>query len=351
MRFHLYLTAAMLRGIFIALLILIGYESVNDYLRFHSGAAISLTELALDKLLLFPGQFVEWLPYAVLLGGLVSIGVLASRGELQAMKLAGLSNFQLSAMMVMPVLLLSLLGVAAMQYVSPQLHEMRLRENHRAVAQHDLGSLWYREGLSRSYLGAIKPGGQRIEKLAVYINNEHRLVTVLKAREARYNADNSIWTLYDVSRTDIENPHTSTENLPSIEWRTELTPTLLNLLLSPSELLSLSERWQYARQLQLLAYPHRDYSNHLLTMWKIVFSPLTAVGLLLIALGFIFGPLRGQDMGMRLGAGLLTGLLFDFGSRTLGIASQVFGFAPLWAVLLSSLLPIAAGLILMLRAN
>ena len=56
-------------------------------------------------------------------------------------------------------------------------------------------------------------------------------------------------------------------------------------------------------------------------------------------------------MGMRLGAGLLTGLLFDFGSRTLGIASQVLGFASLWAVLLSSLLPIVAGSILMLRAN
>ena len=57
------------------------------------------------------------------------------------------------------------------------------------------------------------------------------------------------------------------------------------------------------------------------------------IGLVLIAISFVFGPLRSTTMGYRLFTGVMVGVIFQFAQDLLGPTSLVFGFSPLFAVL------------------
>ena len=77
---------------------------------------------------------------------------------------------------------------------------------------------------------------------------------------------------------------------------------------------------------------------------------MTIVSLVLIAISFVFGPLRQVTMGYRIFAGVLVGLVFSTAQDLLGPASVVFGFPPLLAVVIPTLVCAAIGLILLRRA-
>jgi lipopolysaccharide export system permease protein len=55
--------------------------------------------------------------------------------------------------------------------------------------------------------------------------------------------------------------------------------------------------------------------------------------LVLMAISFIFGPLRSVTLGQRVFTGVLVGFTFRIAQDLLGPSSLVFGFSPLFAVL------------------
>ena len=61
-------------------------------------------------------------------------------------------------------------------------------------------------------------------------------------------------------------------------------------------------------------------------------QPLAIVSLVLIAVSFIFGPLRGATMGYRVFIGVTVGIVFQMAQNLLAPISLVYGFSPLIAV-------------------
>jgi lipopolysaccharide export system permease protein len=62
-----------------------------------------------------------------------------------------------------------------------------------------------------------------------------------------------------------------------------------------------------------------------LAFWRKVFQPLAAGGLVLIAISFIFGPLREGNMGGRIFAGVIVGVVFRISQDFFGPASLLYG--------------------------
>ena len=79
--------------------------------------------------------------------------------------------------------------------------------------------------------------------------------------------------------------------------------------------------------------------------------PLGTAVMVLVAISFIFGPLRSVTMGFRVFTGLLVGLLFKYMQDFLGPMSLVYGFNPMLAVLVPIAVSAVAGGILMRRAG
>jgi lipopolysaccharide export system permease protein len=76
----------------------------------------------------------------------------------------------------------------------------------------------------------------------------------------------------------------------------------------------------------------------------------TAV-MVMVAISFIFGPLRSVTMGFRVFTGLIVGLLFKYMQDLLGPMSVVFGFNPVIAILLPIAVSAVVGVVLMRRAG
>jgi lipopolysaccharide export system permease protein len=71
----------------------------------------------------------------------------------------------------------------------------------------------------------------------------------------------------------------------------------------------------------------------------------------LIAVSFIFGPLRSVSMSFRVLVGVVVGLVFQQAQDFFGYASLVFNVDPLVAIVIPVSLCLVAGLIMMSRVR
>ena len=126
----------------------------------------------------------------------------------------------------------------------------------------------------------------------------------------------------------------------------DLTPEILDLLiLEPSQLSSYA-LWHYA------AYRESQGLNadiYLLEFWRKVFQPLSILSLVLVAISFVFGPLREVTMGYRVFAGVIVGVIFWTLQELLGPASLVYNFSTMNAVLMPIILCALFGAFLLRR--
>ncbi len=85
--------------------------------------------------------------------------------------------------------------------------------------------------------------------------------------------------------------------------------------------------------------------------WQRVFQPLATLVMILLAIPFIFGPLRTVPMGLRIIAGAVTGLGFYIINQFTGPIAVVYQLSPLVVAIMPTLLVTALGIVLLLRAK
>ncbi|HEY7883768.1 MAG TPA: LptF/LptG family permease, partial [Cellvibrionaceae bacterium] len=111
-----------------------------------------------------PRGIYDYLPYAVLVGCLIGLGVLASSSELVIIRAAGVSVARIVWMVLKPVLVFIALGLVLGEYVIPyadQVSESRraLALGHTQSAQAQRG-VWHREADEFIHFNVILPDGQ-----------------------------------------------------------------------------------------------------------------------------------------------------------------------------------------------
>ncbi len=94
-----------------------------------------------------------------------------------------------------------------------------------------------------------------------------------------------------------------------------------------------------------------DSDDYQLALWRKLLQPVAIGSLVLVAISFIFGPLREGTMGFRIFAGVLVGIVFRTSQDLLGPASLVFGFSPIYAALAPIVICLLAGFFLLSRAR
>ncbi|MGD8174331.1 LPS export ABC transporter permease LptG [Marinimicrobium sp. ARAG 43.8] len=304
--------------------------------------------------LTLPGRLYEYLPYACLIGCLVGLGLLASSSELVVMRAAGVSVKRITWLVLKPVLAFIVLGLVLGEFVTP--YTDQVAESRRAVAMggqralHTERGFWHREGNSYMYFNAIQPNGILHGVTRYEFDDQQRLTEASYAEQVTYQSD--YWQEEDVAVTRFvrdengEAPDRTSENIEGIEgtetaeyalrrWNTDLTPALLNIIALQPEALSIRNLAFYSNY---LSEQRLESSEYRLAFWEKALQPLATISLVLVAISFIFGPLREVTMGQRIFTGVVFGIAFRLTQSLLGPSSLVFGFPPLVAVLI----PIAA---------
>lgn len=297
-----------------------------------------------------PRRVYDMLPMASLIGCLIGLGTLASSSELTIMRAAGVSLGRIVLGVMKPMVLLMLLGIVIGEYVAPW--SENLAQSNRAAAQgageaqSSKRGLWHRQGDEFIHINAVQPSGLLLGVTRYRMDDQRRMLTASFARRGRY--EDGSWLLSDVATTHFHGDHTEVVQAPEERWDVQLTPELLSTVVMEPDALSVTGLWQY---IHYLSDQGLNNSRYWLAFWTKLLKPVVTVALVLLAISFIFGPLRSVTLGQRVFTGVIVGFAFRILQDLLGPASQVFGFSPLLAVVVPAAICALAGVILLRRAG
>lgn len=301
-------------------------------------------------LLTAPRRAYEMLPMAALIGCLIGLGTLASNSELTIMRAAGVSIGRIVWAVMKPMLVLMLAGILIGEYVAPltenQAQADRALAQGGGAAQSSKRGMWHRQGQEYVHINAVQPGGVLLGVTRYRFDDERRLLSASFARRAEYR-DNH-WMLSNVKTTLLHEDHSEVVNQREERWDIELNPELLGTVVMEPEALSVTGLWQY---IHYLSEQGLNNTRYWLAFWTKLLQPLVTGALVLMAISFIFGPLRSVTLGQRVFTGVLVGFIFRIAQDLLGPSSLVFGFSPLLAVLVPAGICALAGVWLLRRAG
>lgn len=347
-----YVGMTVLSAVLLALLTLVAIDaiaSVIDELE-DMTAKYSFIEVIGYTLLQMPDRIYEYLPFACLIGCLIGLGLMAGNSELVVMRASGISINRIVWYVLQPVLLLILLGLMAGEWLVPV--SERAAESFKQTHLEEDRSLdvtrgvWNRESQEFIHINVITPGGTLLGVSRYQFNDDNELVKASHAREVRYH--NGHWQAENVRITRFSDERVEVDQVDAREWDSQLTPELLDMVAVPPDIQPMSRLFRYWHYLDA---QEQDSGPHQLAFWRKALQPLTITALMMVAISFVFGPLREVNMGYRIFSGVVVGITFRIIQDLLGPASLVYGFSPLYAVLIPIMICFGGGFWLLRRAG
>jgi lipopolysaccharide export system permease protein len=298
-----------------------------------------------------PRRFYDYLPLGVFMGCLVGLGALGKNSELVVLRAAGVSTLRIFYAAFKPALFLIFVGVLVGEYVAP--YTEKIAQSGKAIAQgaaRNIGAadgLWHREGDVYFHFNAVEPNGVLHGIQISYFDSAARLQSSVFAERAIFQRGH--WLLENVEETLFDGAQrVTTHRYQSYPLNVNLSPSLLSVLMVKPENLSVQGLYSYIRYLQAQAL---NASEYVMAFWKKLLQPVATATLVLVAISFVFGPLRSVTMGFRVFCGLVVGLIFKYVQDLLGPSSLVFGFNPVFATLVPILACLLFGGYLLRRAG
>lgn len=297
-----------------------------------------------------PGRVYQNIPLSALIGCLIGLGVLASNSELVVMRAAGISLLRISTIVFKPVLLFILVALILGDYVVPYTDQLAEGRKALLLGKQDrmasTSGLWNKERNEYIHVNVVFPNGLLFGISRYQFGESGQLDEASFASSANFEKDH--WTETDGYVTRFTGDVSVTSEFQSRAWETDLSPHLLRLALMEADSLPIVDIYRYAHYLEQQG---QSSGKQWLAFWRKVLQPVTTLSLVLIAISFIFGPLRESTTGLRIFIGVVTGIVFSTSQNLLGPASQVYGFSAFWAVLTPILVSIFVGWILLRRVG
>ncbi len=348
-----YLGRAVIGGALMALLVLVAIDTffafLNEVQDIGRGS-YGLPDILVYVMLGVPQRMHTLFPMAALLGSLMALGGLAAHSELIAIRAAGISIGRIIFSVLKAGLLLLVFAAAVGEWVAPPAQQ--LAQNYRAEAQtgrvtfRSAYGVWARDGRHFIRIGEILPDGV-LRRVEIHeLGEDGRLVSLLRAKEARYR--NGAWELANGVFVRLTADGFSLEPVGHRTWRSVLSPELLNVVVIKPEELSGRDLWRYVRYLEDNGL---DAARYRLALWRRVLAPFAGMVMLFLSIPFVFGSLRTTGAGQRLLLGILVGLGFYLADQVAGNLGQVYGLPPLAAAAAPSLAFLAIGLWAMRRVR
>lgn len=319
-RIDLYLCRSVLTAAAAVLLALLGLiasfalveELAEDQSAYGLGAAAWYVFLTL------PRRVYEILPYVLFLGALISLGRLAVQSELVALRAAGVPVRRLAGALAWPVGLAWLLGAAVGEWAAPateaeaEAYKARILRGSQFMELK--GGHWYREGTLYMHVQALDAGGDLLGVRQYWLGEDGGLELIQQAQRAEYQGANpeggGRWLLRDGVQTQLIEERAKVDAFGQLAWTGRLDTTLLSeRALVDAGKLSLND---LLRQIRYLEREGLDAGGQRLAFWSKCLQPAAILGLAMLAMAFVLGPLREVGAGVRVSVGVIVGLCFKY---------------------------------------
>lgn len=337
------LVTLMLAGlqIFILFVNQLDHLGKNDY---------GIVQASVFVLLQVPYQVYLFFPMASLLGCLIGLGVLANHSELVVMRAAGMSIGQITRAVlkaaIVLIILVTSLGETLIPMMSHYGNDYRAAALSGGQTLRTAQGVWLRYGNDFISIGEVLPDNVLRNVYQFRFDGHHNLQLARQIREAKY--ETNVWTAFDVQQTEFAPEHIKANTVSSMPWDVPVKPQILQISGNAPDEMTLHELNRYLREQKR---SQQNAHNYKLAFLQRIVQPFTTVVMMILAIPFIFGPLRSSTMGSKLLVGAVVGFGFHIVNRFFGPVSMVFQWPPELAALGPTCLFALLGLYLMKRVR
>ncbi|MDE0094192.1 MAG: LPS export ABC transporter permease LptG [Gammaproteobacteria bacterium] len=347
-RFDFYIIRTLLVSMFAVMLCLLLLMTMFGFVDEARGVDETRSFLSILAIVLLdvPSSLAESVTYIVLVGVLIGLGAMSQNSEITVLRASGLSPWRLC----ISVAVASLIFFGGVVLVSelmknPVLSRFILPE---AASQSDVGT-WYREGNTFYQIHAFDDGGNLYGMEQFTFQPDNTLESVLQAEIGVIESVSKSFVLSNVTEKNFTSENIQFSRSPSGSWVPHGDPSSLKrrILTDPSQL-SLNDLFDQ------IEYLHNEgKSTRLLeiTAWTRLTKSLSIIGLVLVAVGFVIGPLRETGMGTRIAVGLGVGIVLEYLNRMLVPLALLYEIPPVVVVLLPLFIIFTCGIYLLRKVN
>jgi lipopolysaccharide export system permease protein len=325
-----------LQGVFLmlaGLLILFSFLELLSQLNDVGKGQYRLADAFLYVALTTPKQAVTLMPMSALLGSTVALGMMADHQELTAMQAAGISVRRISMSVVATSLLMMMAAIFLAEFVAPPLDQYARQQRSEArygkTVLVSSSGLWVRQDRLLIHVGSSF-SERRASDVELYeLDQTGRIRRFIHARSANIQEDQS-WLLEGVSQQTVKDDVIYAEQMEHYRLEGFLTPNQMQILKLPPDSLSLSDLYAYTRNLKAREQNAKAYEH---AFWQKICQPVTTSAMVLLALNFIFGPVRIKSAGKRIATSVIVGIMFYLLNQIFGFVGLLFDIPPVLTTL------------------
>jgi len=297
-------------------------------------AKYTLPLALLHVLLKAPSRMVEIIPIAGLIGSIYVFAMMASQSEFTIFRVAGLDikrSLLTLGKVSLPIVVFTLLISEVMGPYAESLSErIRMQALGSTFSSQFRSGVWVKDQLRDSDgSGPIRPGVRYVNVGAIDQNDQirqirmyefdpnYRLLSIRSAASGRFD-NRGIWELNDISETRFIEKRSNdpldavysaqTKVIPKLSLESQVTPQILNVLLTSPEKMSIVSLGRFILHLQ---DNKQDLQRHSIAFWKKLIYPFIIFVMLALALPFAYMKIRSGSVGIKVFGGIMLGMSFQ----------------------------------------
>jgi len=283
--------------------------------------------------LTLPRQAYELIPTASLIGASIGLGLLSSSSELIAIRSAGVSIGAIVKIVLKTGMIVMAISIVLGEVITPKTEQYAQMVRSVAISKQlslegDQG-LWARDGSEIINIQKVLGSGHLGDIYIYHLGKYLQLEKVQHAKSADFQSD--VWRLREVSTTVFNEDRIHSEFQQESSWRTKLSPDLLQTVSFKTNTQSTFDLYHYIKYLEANEVSADTYKQ---AFWSKIAVPLVTGVMVLLAIPFVFGPLRSVGIGQRILVSVLVGVGFYIFNLTFTHVGIVYQFNPAFSALL-----------------
>lgn len=313
-RLERYVAGVVLRAVLLSAAALVALFSLLEFVdqlgavgegRYH------LTGALVYALLTIPARALQIAPVAMLLGGLLGLGLLSRQSELVVMQSLGLPAARIVGAVVKLALPMVILLFLAAEYLVPPAQALADSRREAAIAAGapnlNVGGFWAEK--NSSFLSVQSIHGDMPENINIYsFAPDGSLTSATHAANAQIAPDGS-WMLRGVTREMVVDSQFSTRHFAQLAWPAFIQPAEIRLLMLPPDALPPLALFNY---ISVLDQRHQQATRYRQALWATISIPFSMLAMILIATSFVFSSARARGAGQQIIIGGVLGITFLF---------------------------------------
>jgi lipopolysaccharide export system permease protein len=288
----------------------------------------SAADAFLFTFLNLPQTAFELLPIGAMIGALMGLGHLAAGSELVVTRASGVSVWRIAWPVGLAGMTLAVIMFGIGEYAAPSMAQFAKREKTTAkladVSFAGTSSAWVKDGnrILRVQTGEVDRafGGVSVFEL----DGPTRLRSIQRAARIEV-ADPGRWSLHNVATSRFEKDKIEGDTVNELTLRSTVNPDFLGLAATDPQMLTLHGLASYIDHLRRNSLETARYE---IGYWSRIARLFAVIIVTLLALPFVFGPLRTSGAGTRTVVGALLGVVFFLVTRTVENGGQLFNLNP-----------------------